>query len=83
MSAFHCGPRDLEGRASVDAGGRALRQAAIDRLAQLSEHGCLSSDHVRLTAQTLGVGERTVWRWLSAQKRETPAAQRDRFRIDL
>jgi hypothetical protein len=57
-------------------------KVAVDRLAQLSEQGCLSSDHVRLTAETLGVAERTVWRWLSARRLETPAAQRERFRVD-
>lgn len=66
----------------VEASRRALRLAAADRLRQLSAQGVLSSDHVRLTAETLGVAERTVWRWLSAHKTETPAAQRDRFRID-
>ncbi|WP_329408015.1 hypothetical protein OG563_37885 [Nocardia vinacea] len=66
----------------VDASRRALRQVAIDRLAQMSEQGFLSSDHVRSTAETLGVAERTVWRWVSARKLETPGLQRDRFRID-
>nr|WP_258081619.1 Mu transposase C-terminal domain-containing protein [Nocardia nova] len=66
----------------VDASRRALRQAAVDRLAQLAEQNGLSSEHVRLTAETLGVTERTVWRWLAARKAETPARQRDRFRID-
>lgn len=66
----------------VDASKRALRQAAVDRLAQLAAQNGLSSDQVRLTAGTLGVTERTVWRWLAARKAETPERQRDRFRID-
>ncbi|WP_431972599.1 Mu transposase C-terminal domain-containing protein [Nocardia sp. bgisy134] len=48
----------------------------------MSDQGGLSSDHVRLTAETLGVAERTVWRWLSARRMNAPPVQRDRFRID-
>lgn len=66
----------------VDASVRALRQAAMDRLAQLDASDALSSDHVRLTSQTLGVAERTVWRWLAARRAKSVPAQRPRFRID-
>lgn len=61
---------------------RALRQAAMDRLAQLDTSDALSSDHVRLTSQTLGVAERTVWRWLAARRAKSVPAQRRRFRIN-
>jgi putative transposase len=44
----------------ADAVKRALQQAAVDRLAVLDQHGDLTSDHVRLTAETLGVTERTM-----------------------
>ncbi len=66
----------------VDESRRALRQAAADRLARLDSAGALSSDHVRLTAETVGVAERTVWRWVSARRAEADPVQRDRFRID-
>lgn len=66
----------------VDAGGRALRQAAADRLAALDELGELSSDHVRLSAATLGVAERTVWRWLAARRGGVGPVTRRRFRLD-
>ncbi|MEV6322718.1 hypothetical protein AB0M45_16215 [Nocardia sp. NPDC051787] len=76
------GQRFWEALAVVDASGRVLRQAAMDRLTQLDAAGELSSDHVRLTSETLGVAERTVWRWLSARRTKTTPAQRVRFRID-
>lgn len=67
----------------ADAAKRALRQAAVDRLAVLDQHGDLSSDHVRLTAETLGVTERTVWRWLADRRGAVPKDERRaRFRID-
>ncbi|WP_246023531.1 hypothetical protein [Nocardia yunnanensis] len=67
----------------VDTAGRALRQAAVDRLAVLDQYGDLTSEHVRLTAQTLGVAERTVWRWVAARRAATPMAhERERFRLD-
>ncbi|MEU1523970.1 Mu transposase C-terminal domain-containing protein [Nocardia rhamnosiphila] len=54
----------------------------MDRLVLLSERGGLSSGHVRLVAQTLGVNERSVWRWISARKRRVVPVPRGRFRID-
>jgi len=65
-----------------DAAGRALGEAAARRLALLDSRGELSSEHVRLTARTLGVSERTVWRWVSRTRSQTRPAERDRFRID-
>jgi putative transposase len=52
----------------VDESRRVLRQAAADRLARLDSAGVLSSDHGRLTAETAGVAERTVSRWVSARR---------------
>ena len=66
----------------VDAGARALRQAAADRLASLDELGELSSEHVRLSAAMLGVAERTVWRWLAARRGGVGPMPRRRFRLD-
>lgn len=60
-----------------------MRQAAVDRLAILDQYGDLTSDHVRLTGETLGVAERTVWRWVAARRAATPMErERERFRID-
>ncbi len=66
----------------ADAGTKALRQAAVDRLVQLAEHDSLSSAHVRMTAEALDVAERTVWRWLSSRRKNQPTVARARFRID-
>ena len=55
----------------VDAGVRALRRAAVDRLAVLTA-GDLTSEHVRLVAATVGVAERTVWRWVQTRRRRQP-----------
>jgi len=65
-----------------DATGRALGEAAARRLALLDSRGELSSEHVRLTAQALGVSERTVWRWVSRARSRARPAEPDRFRID-
>ncbi|WP_407675005.1 Mu transposase C-terminal domain-containing protein [Nocardia puris] len=55
----------------------------MDRLAVLDQYGDLTSEHVRLTAQTLGVAERTVWRWVAARRAATPMVhERERFRLD-
>ncbi|WP_324191077.1 hypothetical protein [Nocardia farcinica] len=47
----------------VDVPGRGLRKAAVQLLLTLDRRGALSSAHVQLSAETLGVAERTVWRW--------------------
>jgi putative transposase len=65
-----------------DATGRALGEAAARRLALLDSRGELSSEHVRLTAQALGVSERTVWRWVSRARSRARPGEPDRFRID-
>ncbi|OQS16323.1 hypothetical protein B0T36_06075 [Nocardia donostiensis] len=81
LALSECGPVDPEGRAR---GGRehTCVAAAVDRLTQMSGQGGLSSEHVRLTAEALGVAERTMWRWLSARRLNVAPTQRDRFRID-
>lgn len=43
------------------------RGAAVDRLRALRAVGELSTAHVRLAADGLGVAERTVWRWLGPE----------------
>lgn len=40
------------------------REAALVRLRALRATGAMTSAHVRLAAEGLGVAERTVWRWL-------------------
>ncbi|MGW5455746.1 Mu transposase C-terminal domain-containing protein [Nocardia sp. NPDC003979] len=54
----------------------------MDRLAVLDQCGDLSSDHVRLTAETLAVTERTVWRWVAARRTASTSPETQRFRID-
>ncbi|MGO4614713.1 hypothetical protein AB4305_00050 [Nocardia sp. 2YAB30] len=66
----------------VDESVRALRQAAVDRLVQLAEQDALSRTHVGMVAQTLGVSDRTVWRWIAVRRRNLAPPQRNRFRID-
>lgn len=48
------------------------RRAAVDRLVALRAGGTLSTAHVRLTADGLGVAERTVWRWLDLEPASGP-----------
>ncbi|RRQ26222.1 ISNCY family transposase [Rhodococcus sp. Eu-32] len=48
----------------------------------MNERGELTSDHVRLSAQTLGVAERTVWRWLAVRRDKVEPVARQRFRLD-
>lgn len=66
----------------VDASTHALRRAAVDRLVQLADQKSLSRAHVHMVAQTLGVADRTVWRWVAARRHGHTPASRDRFRID-
>ncbi|SCL36295.1 hypothetical protein GA0070624_5514 [Micromonospora rhizosphaerae] len=66
--------------ASRSAGSRGLREAAVRRLLELDAAGRLSSAHVQLTASSVGVAERTVWRWLEpARSSGLGAAPRPRF----
>ncbi|MGW3281156.1 Mu transposase C-terminal domain-containing protein [Nocardia rhamnosiphila] len=66
----------------ADVAARALRQAAADRLIALDRCGVLTSAHVRLSAETLGVAERTVWRWLKARRVGAAPAPRRRVLVD-
>ena len=42
------------------------RQAVLSRLVQLRADGRLNGEVVHAAAESLGVGERSVWRWLAA-----------------
>ncbi|MFE5586388.1 Mu transposase C-terminal domain-containing protein [Kitasatospora sp. NPDC056531] len=44
----------------------------MTRLLALDARGELVSAHVRLVASAVGVGERTVWRWLAAARNPAP-----------
>ncbi|GAA2752977.1 Mu transposase C-terminal domain-containing protein [Kitasatospora cinereorecta] len=59
------------------------RQQAVDRLLALDARGELTTGHVRLVAESVGVSLRTVWRWLAAARTEgrTGARQRERFTV--
>ncbi|MEU1439343.1 transposase family protein [Streptomyces sp. NPDC005786] len=67
----------------------ALRGPAVRRLLTLRQEQQLTTQHVRLMAQSLEVTERTVWRWLAAAEHDEAAAQepgaraqsRDRFTV--
>ncbi|MEV4752644.1 Mu transposase C-terminal domain-containing protein [Streptosporangium sp. NPDC049248] len=43
------------------------REIVVKRLRQLREAGYLTAEHVRLAASSLGLSERTLWRWLNNQ----------------
>lgn len=64
----------------VGGGQRALRDAAVRRLRQLSEDGRIPAEQVALTARGLGVSERTVWRWLAGGRARDDA--RPHFEVD-
>ncbi|MGI8803157.1 MAG: Mu transposase C-terminal domain-containing protein [Solirubrobacteraceae bacterium] len=52
------------------------RQASIvARLVELSRARSLTAEHVRHAALALGVGERTVWRWVAVGRYEPPASR--------
>jgi putative transposase len=55
------------------AESRVLREAAVRRLLELDAARGLISAHVQLTASSVGVAERTVWRWLERAARRGPA----------
>jgi putative transposase len=55
----------------------------IDNLIKARDHGDLRTAKVRDAAERLGVGERTVWRWIAAggpPQRRPPSARR--FELD-
>ncbi|GGV45261.1 hypothetical protein GCM10010293_53150 [Streptomyces griseoflavus] len=51
-----------------------VRRTAVARLEELRADGALTAAHVRTVAQSIGVSERTVWRWLSPPA-DRPARQ--------
>ncbi|MFJ9847534.1 Mu transposase C-terminal domain-containing protein [Kitasatospora sp. NPDC101155] len=55
----------------------------MDQLLALEARGELTTSHVRLVADAVGVSLRTVWRWLAAARAEgrTGARQRERFTV--
>lgn len=53
---------------------RALREPAVRRLLALRGEGKLTTQHVRVAADALGVRERAVWRWLAAAEQDEAAA---------
>ncbi|MFC7920856.1 transposase family protein [Streptomyces cinereoruber] len=53
---------------------RALRGPAVRRLLALRREQKLTTGHVRVAADALGVRERAVWRWLAAAEEDTAAA---------
>ncbi|MEU7632587.1 hypothetical protein AB0C34_21760 [Nocardia sp. NPDC049220] len=61
----------------VDASVPTLRLSELDKLVQLDEHKKLSVDHVRLTAQRLGVPERVLWQLLAARRAGSTPGKRD------
>ncbi|WP_244894089.1 Mu transposase C-terminal domain-containing protein [Planobispora rosea] len=66
------------------APSHALREAALYRLRTLDERKELTSAHVRLSAQCVGISERTMWRWLRRARTtgHCTAPTRTRFTID-
>jgi tetratricopeptide (TPR) repeat protein len=68
--------------AAIDGGQRAMRDAAVRRLVELSKAGPLSRAQVSLVAQTVGVSDRTVWRWVAQASSQPPPAVRPRFALD-
>jgi putative transposase len=60
-----------------------LRPAAVAQLLRLRGAGELTTAHVRLVAESVGVSVRTVWRWIkeAEESGSTEKAERRRFRI--
>lgn len=54
---------------------RALRGPAVRRLLALRREGRLATRDVRAMAETLGVRERAVWKWLAAAEQDEAAAR--------
>ena len=58
-----------------------LRVAAARRLLELDAAGQLTAAHVRLAASSVGLSERTMWRWLG-RGRLTGEVTPPRFVVD-
>ncbi|OEV06175.1 hypothetical protein AN216_00450, partial [Streptomyces oceani] len=62
-----------------------MRPVVVRRLLELREAKILETVHVRIVAESVGVSERTVWRWLAQARssgRVEPAARRGGFVLD-
>ncbi len=62
---------------------RLPREAAVRRLMGLDGEGRLTTGHVQLAAEGLGVSERTVWRWIEAYRARGELDQRPRGRFEV
>ncbi|MFE7235933.1 Mu transposase C-terminal domain-containing protein [Streptomyces sp. NPDC057596] len=58
-----------------------VRRTAVARLEELRAEGVLTAGHVRTVAQSCGVSERTVWRWLSAPVARPARQPRPRYAL--
>ncbi|MEU6325461.1 transposase family protein, partial [Streptomyces sp. NPDC047009] len=75
-------PSDLEDAARGRRERDELMGPAVRALLQLAERGELTTAHVRLSAHTLGVHIRTVWRNLARARLSQPLRRtRDRFEV--
>ena len=61
---------------------REAREAAGARLQALRESEEFRSHHVRLVAESLGVLDRTVWRWLQVAGAERRSTRRQRAQLE-
>jgi putative transposase len=62
---------------------RLPREAAVRCLMGLDGEGRLTTGHVQLAAEGLGVSERTVWRWVEAGRARGELGQRPRGRFEV
>ncbi|GGZ30095.1 hypothetical protein GCM10010300_86110 [Streptomyces olivaceoviridis] len=67
--------------AAADAG--VLRPVAVRQLLALESRGGLTAGHRRMAADTLGVSERTVRRWLAAAREGGRLERAERCRFTL
>lgn len=58
-----------------------IRDAAVASLRAFQQQGALTNARVRLVAQELGVGERTVWRWIAEGAGTPPSRPNRRFEV--
>jgi putative transposase len=61
---------------------REARETAVARLQALRESEEFRSHHVRLVADSLGVLDRTVWRWLQVAAAERRSTRRQRAQLE-
>ncbi|MFE0875926.1 AAA family ATPase [Streptomyces smyrnaeus] len=58
----------MEQQVEAGRGARLPRTLVVRRLLERQQAGKLATRHVRAVAETVGVSERTVWRWLQQAK---------------